>query len=123
MDPERVRNARLEAGLTLAAVARTDISRTLIHQIERGVTQPSIEVLQLLARRTGRPVEYFVPASQSRRLAIAELVDELTGALKVVNGLITTGKRPARAREPLHLVERSIRRAIALTKGLGMSSR
>lgn len=123
MDPERVRNARLEAGLTLAAVAGTEVSRTLIHQIERGVTRPSIEVLQLIARRTGRPMEYFVPASQSRRLAVAELVDELTGALKVVSGLITTGKPRARAQEPLHLIERSIRRALALTKGLGMPSK
>ncbi len=36
MDPDRVRRARITAGLTLAEIAGDDVSRTFIHQVATG---------------------------------------------------------------------------------------
>lgn len=55
-----VRQARLEAGLSLAEVADGQVSRTAIHLIEHGRTLPSFETLQLIARRTRKPLEFFL---------------------------------------------------------------
>src|SRR3982074_3405199 len=60
--PGTVKQARLEAGLSLGQVARGDISRTAIYFVETGKAKPSMETLQLIAERTGRPVEYFLEA-------------------------------------------------------------
>src|SRR5579859_4544095 len=62
--PGTVKQARLEAGLSLGQVARDDISRTAIYFVETGKAKPSMETLALIAQRTGRPIEFFLePAS------------------------------------------------------------
>jgi tetratricopeptide (TPR) repeat protein len=58
--PGAVRQARNEAGLSLAGVARGDLSRTAIFLIETGKSNPTLPTLELIAERTGRPVEYFL---------------------------------------------------------------
>jgi tetratricopeptide (TPR) repeat protein/DNA-binding XRE family transcriptional regulator len=58
--PGTVKQARLEAGLSLGQVARGDISRTAIYFVETGKAKPSIETLRLIAERTGRPIDYFL---------------------------------------------------------------
>jgi tetratricopeptide (TPR) repeat protein len=55
-----VRQARLEARLSLAQVAADHVSRTAIHLIENGRVKPSLETLQLIARKTQKPIEYFL---------------------------------------------------------------
>jgi tetratricopeptide (TPR) repeat protein len=55
-----VLRARQEAGLSLAQVAAGAVSRTAIHYIETGRTRPSMETLRQIARRTGRPLAYFL---------------------------------------------------------------
>jgi tetratricopeptide (TPR) repeat protein len=55
-----VRQARKEANLTLAQVAGAKVSRTAIHLIETGRSQPSLETLELIARQTRKPVEFFL---------------------------------------------------------------
>jgi tetratricopeptide (TPR) repeat protein len=57
-----VRQARMEAGLSLADVAANQVSRTAVHHIENGRTKPSLETLQLIARQTRKPIEYFLLA-------------------------------------------------------------
>jgi tetratricopeptide (TPR) repeat protein len=57
-----VRQARLEARLSLAEVAAKQVSRTAVHHIENGRTKPSLETLQLIARQTRKPIEYFLLA-------------------------------------------------------------
>ena len=57
-----VREARQEAGLSLADVAGDQLSRTAIHLIEHGRVNPSLETLQQIARRTRKPVSYFLLA-------------------------------------------------------------
>ncbi len=63
--PERVRQARQDAKLSLSQVARGDISRTAIHLVETGKSRPSLNTLTLIAERTGRPLDYFLAAGQS----------------------------------------------------------
>ena len=60
MNPARIREARLEAGLSLAQLAGNEVSRTFIHFIEHGRSRPSRSVLALIARRTGKPISYFL---------------------------------------------------------------
>ena len=60
MRPGAVRQARSEAGLSLAGVARGDLSRTAIFLIETGKSNPTLPTLELIAERTGKPVDYFL---------------------------------------------------------------
>src|SRR5260370_42005615 len=55
-----VKQARAEAGLSLAQVAGGEISRTAIYFVETGKAKPSMETLKLIAERTGRPLDYFL---------------------------------------------------------------
>ncbi|HXX38956.1 MAG TPA: helix-turn-helix transcriptional regulator [bacterium] len=56
----RVRQARLEAGLTQAQLAGSEISPNTIHRIEAGRVRPSRRVLSYIARRVGKPLRYFL---------------------------------------------------------------
>lgn len=70
-----VRQARKQAGLSLAQVAAGQVSRTAILYIESGRTKPSIETLRLISRQTRFPVNYFLlnPEGGAR---VGELPDE-----------------------------------------------
>jgi len=58
--PGTVKQARSDAGLSLAQVAGGQISRTAIYFVETGKAKPSMETLKLIAERTGRPLDYFL---------------------------------------------------------------
>lgn len=77
MDPHRVRQARLEAGLSLAQVAGDDVSRTFVHLVEHGRSRPSKAILALIAKRTGKPVEYFLVRRRSGPIPSGEIADDL----------------------------------------------
>jgi len=65
--PERIRQARLERGMSLAQVAGAEVSRAFIHLVEQGVARPSLPVLELIAARTGKPPNYFLKPRQTER--------------------------------------------------------
>lgn len=44
----------------MAGVARNDLSRTAIFLIETGKSNPTLPTLELIAERTGKPVEFFL---------------------------------------------------------------
>lgn len=69
--PERVRQARLERGMSLAQVAGDDVSRAFIHLVEQGVARPSLRVLELIAQRTGKRPDYFLKARQNEHVDVA----------------------------------------------------
>ncbi|MHB8733289.1 MAG: helix-turn-helix domain-containing protein [bacterium] len=56
---DRIRRARLEAGLTQSQLAGTEISPRTISRIEGGHVRPSRRVLAYIARRVGRPAVHF----------------------------------------------------------------
>ncbi|HUY73791.1 MAG TPA: tetratricopeptide repeat protein [Candidatus Dormibacteraeota bacterium] len=71
-----IRQARKQAGLSLAQVAAGQVSRTAILYIETGRTKPSMETLRLISRQTRFPVNYFLldPEGGTK---YSELPDEL----------------------------------------------
>lgn len=58
--PGAVRQARLDAGLSLGQVAGGFLSRTAIYYVETGKARPSMDTLSLIAERTGRPIDFFL---------------------------------------------------------------
>jgi len=71
--PGSVKQARQEAGLSLGQVARDDISRTAIYFVETGKAKPSRETLELIAERTGRPVDFFLEAGGDLQRSIVRI--------------------------------------------------
>ena len=116
VDPDRVAQARREAGLTLSALASGQVSRTFIHQVERGVSRPSVDVLKLIARKTGKPMDYFLRSGRTDGITGAELASELSKALKLVTKVIRTERLGGSTRQSMQLVAISLRRALALAK-------
>lgn len=57
---EKLRLARLEAGLTQQQLCAGEITRNMLSLIENGGASPSIKTLQHLARGLGKPVSYFL---------------------------------------------------------------
>lgn len=56
----RVRHARLEAGLTQAQLAGSEVSPNTVHRIETGRVHPSRRVLSYIARRVAKPLSHFL---------------------------------------------------------------
>ena len=57
---EKLRNARLEAGLSQRQLCGDAITRNMLSLIEHGSAKPSMDTLKLLAARLGKPVSYFL---------------------------------------------------------------
>jgi tetratricopeptide (TPR) repeat protein/DNA-binding XRE family transcriptional regulator len=99
--PGTVKQARAEAGLSLAQVAGNEISRTAIYFVETGKAKPSMETLKLIAERTGRPLDFFLsrPSTMEARS---------TAGTVELERLITVGdpKGALAAGEALLLAER-----------------
>lgn len=118
VDPARVRQARLAAGLSLADIAGDEVSRTQIHFIEHGRSRPSQRILDLIAARTGKPVSYFILSghAESRQAhdeeSLARQLSELAGRVR----RFSLNKRLTRSeRESLKLLELTLRQAVVLT--------
>ena len=57
---EKLRQARLEAGLSQRALCGEEITRNMLSRIENGAAQPSMRTLQYLADRLGKPMSFFL---------------------------------------------------------------
>lgn len=57
---QRLRQARLDAGLSQRQLCADLITRNMLSQIENGSARPSMTTLQQLAARLGRPMGYFL---------------------------------------------------------------
>jgi tetratricopeptide (TPR) repeat protein len=55
-----VKQARANAGLSLAQLGKGHVTAPAIYLIETGRTRPSLPTLEHIARRTGKPVEFFL---------------------------------------------------------------
>jgi tetratricopeptide (TPR) repeat protein len=116
-----VREARLEAGLTMAEVAGEEFTRGAIYLFESGRARPSREALELIARRTGKPLSFFLadggPAgapSEADELGAKVELEALRGrperVVELARGAIdATHAPPARARLLLRLAEAEAR--------------
>jgi len=112
VDPARVREARLEAGLSLAGLAGDDISRTMVHFIEHGKSRPSRRVLEMIATRTGKPVGYFLAKGASSSLSSdGGAAVQISAAALEVGRLARNPRVRKSEREALKLVELVLRQA------------
>lgn len=57
---ERIKQARLEAGLSQRVLCGERITRNMLSQIEHGTASPSMQTLRYLAERLEKPVSYFL---------------------------------------------------------------
>lgn len=69
---EKLRQARIGAGLSQRQLCGDTITRNMLSQIEHGTARPSMATLQILASRLGKSVSYFLedipPASPNQQL-------------------------------------------------------
>lgn len=57
---QRLKEARLAAGLSQRQLCGDTITRNMLSQIENGVARPSMDTLQTLAKRLEKPVSFFL---------------------------------------------------------------
>ena len=56
----RLKQARVEAGLSQRQLCGDEITRNMLSQIENGAARPSMDTLRYLAARLGKSVSYFL---------------------------------------------------------------
>ena len=57
---QKLKQARLEAGLSQRQLCGDEITRNMLSQIENGSARPSMDTLRFLAGRLGKTVSYFL---------------------------------------------------------------
>ena len=57
---EKIKQARMEAGLSQRQLCGEEITRNMLSQIENGTAKPSMATLSYLASRLGKTVSYFL---------------------------------------------------------------
>lgn len=57
---EKLKQARLEAGLSQRQLCGDIVTRNMLSLIENGAAQPSVDTLRQLAQRLGKPISYFL---------------------------------------------------------------
>lgn len=62
---QKLKQARLEAGLSQRQLCGETITRNMLSQIENGSARPSMATLKELAVRLGKPVSYFLEETAS----------------------------------------------------------
>ena len=83
--PGSVKQARAEASLSLAQLGKGRVTAPAIYLIETGRTRPSLPTLEHIARRTGKPVEYFLAAP-------AGAADEGQASLIALEAMVSDGR-------------------------------
>ena len=83
--PGAVKQARMEAGLSLAKVGKGCVTAPAVYLIETGRTRPSLPTLEHIARRLGKSVEFFL-ADQSGS------TDETRSGLIELEAMVAEGR-------------------------------
>jgi transcriptional regulator with XRE-family HTH domain len=120
VDPVRVRAARLAAGLSLGQVARDDFSRTFLLFVEQGKSRPSQRVLNLIAKRTRRPVSFFLAAPQDAgdlADSAPELATEMVSVAARLRQLRSEARRPV-DQGALKLLEVTVRQGAEVVRAI-----
>ena len=70
----RIRQARLDAGLSQRQLCGDVITRNMLSQIENGSARPSMDTLKYLAQQLGTTISYFLDeqAISSPNVALME---------------------------------------------------
>lgn len=74
---QKLKNARLEAGLSQRQLCGDIITRNMLSQIENGSARPSYATLQALCARLGKPVSFFWEEAPSQNLSVLHKASSL----------------------------------------------
>ncbi len=85
LKPGAVKQARQEAGLSLAQVGKGHVTAPAIYLIETGRTRPSLPTLEHIAQRTGKPIEFFLADPGGT-------TDETQAALADLEAMVADGR-------------------------------
>lgn len=121
VDPVRVRAARVAAGLSLGQVARDDVSRTFLLFVEQGKSRPSKRVLDLIAKRTHRPVSFFLSSQPQDAADSADRAPDLATEMVSVAARLRNLRSEARGhvdQEALKLLEVAVRQGADLVRAI-----
>ena len=95
---QKLRQARIEAGLSQRQLCGEEITRNMLSLIENGSAKPSMKTLQYLAARLGKNLSYFLEENavlspnQSIMQSARELFD--TGKFQEADELLKTYQSP-----------------------------
>src|SRR5579872_2012905 len=80
---KRIRDARIERGLSLAQLGGEDLSRSFLSLVELGRSRISLRALKIVADRLELPLGYFLDGSMASPEAVGELMlDQAEAALR-----------------------------------------
>ena len=99
------------------------MSRTFIHFVERGRSRPSRTVLTLIARRTRKPISYFMAQPTHDAELSIDLAADLTRLGERVRQFATMNRLTGVEREAMNLVEVTLRQGAELTKSIETTSK
>ena len=113
---QRIRQARLEAGLSQRQLCGNAITRNMLSQIENGSAKPSMDTLRYLAGELKKPVGYFLgedavlaPAQKSLADARKAYLDgDYAGVLKLLDADADWERGLLRALACLALAEQAL---------------
>lgn len=77
---KKLKQARLEAGLSQRQLCGDTITRNMLSQIENGSAKPSLATLQILSARLGKPVSYFWEDAPSENLGLLHRAQQADAA-------------------------------------------
>ena len=63
---EKLKQARLAAGLSQRQLCGDAITRNMLSQIENGSARPSMDTLSYLAGKLGKPISFFLEEAEER---------------------------------------------------------
>lgn len=102
----------------MAALGGNQVSRAFIHYVETGTARPSKQVLAIIARKTGKPVSYFMAPGADAALSGRMLASELVRLAARVKGLASVKSFDIQQRQSLRLLESALRQGAVLTRNL-----
>jgi transcriptional regulator with XRE-family HTH domain len=112
--PSRIRQARTERGLSLADLAGTEVSRAFIHQLEQGLARPSLQILEMIAQRTGRSVSFFTEGPEPQPGLPPDLPSDLVATSKRLERLAGSLELSDANREAFRIVVNNLRQGARL---------
>jgi len=83
---EKIRELRKELKITQSELARNDMTKSMLSQIENNIATPSMKNLKLIAKRLDKPISYFLEDDYIPKNILP--LDEIMKKIKEINSLI-----------------------------------
>ncbi len=112
----RLKQARLESGLSQRQLCEGIVTRNMLSQIENGTAHPSMETLRQFAQRLGKPVSYFLEEnailSPNQQIMAQARLAWAAGDLEKVCDLLKDFREP----DPAFQMEKELLETMAVLK-------